>query len=805
MKFRNLIFSALAAISLAACGKEEDPASKAENKDVNLTAPVIQVEATTTSLTVTWGAVEGARQYQVDYCLASDAEFSMAGRTTELSYRITGLEPETQYKVRVQAIASSKNRSEWSEIANVATESSGTISYPLTINDAALLVSWLDVYAADCAATDVVTLGADLDLTGLTVTPAASFAGVFNGNGKALKNYSATGPLFTTLEGTVKDLIVDASCKLEAGEGNDIAFVAGHVLAGGVVSGCVNNAPITRTEAFTATARLGAIVGRLQGTISGCTNKGDITLSMTSAADEHVIGGVVGYCDAAPAVDADLILDCHNTGKIVLAYTGTPAKTFLGGVLGTSTVTKFDGDVANIGNIRGCSNTGSVSFSIGTNDSGTYGNVGGVAGYFQGRVLSCTNEGAVSYTVDKSETGCTRPAVGGVVAYAAFSVKDCINRGSVTLAGTFANGTSNERGAGKINEIVFGGVAGAVSGKDYSEEEVLSGCSNYGELRTDLDMNPENGSSANLGGVVGWCNVPVIDCKNDDNSTPVLFKSRVRWFRAGGVIGWQNNGSVSGCSNAKEVTFDANCLVQETNCSQQLRCGGIIGHYNAGNTTVSNCSNSGALTMQNGWHAEKNASYLGGVFGSGNETYGHTVTGCSNTGKITSTTESYVFIGGVCGGLYGSLTGCTNDGEVVVSNAKAKVVGTVNYFSEIGGLIGFVLANLDDNASNGNISITTSDSGVRVGGLCGAINGKYAKTWKGDTLNCTISCDGECTAGAFLGAFRSNGGVTLGAEDKHETVTSASKVLGAAVEKGVNLVGNMGSGAAFSYEFVDIN
>lgn len=665
-----------------------------------------------------------------------------------------------------------------------------------TIKNADELIRFLKI-AHTFSASDKFVITADIDFASATESfeSASGFAGELDGQNHTIANWAAASPLFTEVSGTVKNISIASTSSLAAGDGGDIAFIVGHVLAGGSVTGCVNDAPITRTADFTSTAKVGAIVGRLQGTMSGCTNNGNITLTMASAANEHVVGGVVGYCDAAAETDVDKISDCHNTGDITLSYSGTPAKTFLGGVLGTSTATGFSSAPANIGNIRSCTNTGDVSYSVGTNGGGTHANVGGVAGYFEGRVLSCTNEGAVSYVAEKVENRvCRRPAIGGVVGYSAFSVKNCINRGSVTLEGGFYSATANDRGAGANHEMLFGGIAGGVGSNAYVASEEVSGCYNYGALTTDVRGADGASGGLNIGGIVGYCNIHIRNCHNANEATPsaVYIKTRAGYPRAGGIVGYVASGYVSESSNAKDITFDLNNTAGSPNkCSVQARCGGIVGYFVPYNGVIENCSNSGALTLQNGWHNQSKESCLGGILGDSARN-SNDVHGCHNTGTITSTSASYLLVGGLCGVMYGTLTNCVNDGAVVISNAKAKVVGTINYFSEVGGLVGLSVADLTGNESNGNVSLTSCDESVRVGGLVGGHN-NYSKTWKGDTISCTVSCDGACIGGAILGAFRSSGTVTLGTEDSHETVAASARFKGAVVT-GSNIVGDFGTG-----------
>ena len=788
---KHLFLAALCSLAvLSACEKEKPvptPGPEEEETVTSLDKPVVRASASGATVTVSWDQVKDAKEYLVDYRKASETDFTTSPKTNLLNYTVSGLEYSTEYVFRVQAVAGSV-KSEWSEEISATTEEL-KISYPLTISDAALFAIWINEYASVCKENDVVKLGADINLNGVDIVPVAGFDGTFDGAGKSIRNWAAAGPLFAEVSGTVKDLNIDASCSLNAGDSGDIALIAGHLLAGGKISGCTNAAPINREESFASTVRLGAIVGFLEGNISGCTNSGAITLKMTGASSEHVIGGVAGYLAGEPATGELRISDCHNTAPITLSYTETPGKTFLGGVLGASIVSAFkDKDPINIGTIKGCSNSGVVDFSIGVCNTGTYGNVGGVVGYFEGNVEGCNNTGDISYVVPGSnpESPCTRPCVGGVAGYVAFSMTDCINNGGVTIKGAFANAGGLERGAGADLGVLCGGVAGGVSGREYSDASIVSGCRNTGKIDIDICQPAANSTGADLGGVVGFCNMPMKDCVNAEGEMPIPMniKSTARWTRAGGVVGYHNAGNLTGCSNAKAIVFDANCPVQNVNCSQQISFGGVIGHHHTHKYTIGDCTNTGDITFKNGWHNVKGASYVGGILGSRNGNSGHVMEGCRNTGTVCSESSSYMMVGGLCGDLYGELRTSVNEGNVKVSNAKANGV----YISEIGGLLGYSVCNLEGNTNSGAIDVKSSDV-IRIGGFCGGA--QYVKVWAGDTLSCAITADNTCYAGAFIGAVRA-GSVTLGTAENPEIVTPDASVLGAKVSS-ENYIGGTGT------------
>ena len=133
----------------------------------------------------------------------------------------------------------------------------------------------------------------------------------------------------------------------------------------------------------------------------------------------------------------------------------------------------------------------------------------------------------------------------------------------------------------------------------------------------------------------------------------------------GGIIGWNNGGTVSDCSYSGTVTGTASSVY----------VGGIAG-INSSSGTVSNCSNSGTVT------GTASGTYVGGIVGY-NQSSG-TVSNCSNSGTVTGTASS-VYVGGIAGGNSSSgtvskcyflekegLQGVGDDGETVPSDDEMK-------------------------------------------------------------------------------------------------------------------------------------
>ena len=127
-----------------------------EYHKVKLETPVVSVaDATKTTLTVSWNAVPNADRYSLFYRLAGETDWTNVNVGTDLSYKIRGLEPNTEYDLRLKAIGDDVNyKSAYSEVVRAATISTLiTLATPvLSVADATkttLTVSWDAVPNAD--------------------------------------------------------------------------------------------------------------------------------------------------------------------------------------------------------------------------------------------------------------------------------------------------------------------------------------------------------------------------------------------------------------------------------------------------------------------------------------------------------------------------------------------------------------------------------------------------------------------------------------------------------------------------------
>ena len=277
----------------------------------------------------------------------------------------------------------------------------GTPENPYQIENADQLKAVEYNLSAHYILTDDIELGgsAENPWTPIGSDKEHAFTGTFDGNGHTIRELyinsnSEYAGLFGYVgaDGTVKNLTVEGVVNRDATQLED-AYTGGIVgYNGGTVEGCTNKCDVTVSA--NDYAYTGGITGINYGTVSYCNNSGCVS-GQTTVSDMPSVntGGVVGYNAAGD------ISNCYNTGAVT--GSGGGSYYFLivntGGVVGQNYY----------GTVSDCYNTGAVT-AIG---GGYAGGVAGFNGYRIGTVKSCYNIGTVR--VESEGSG----SAGGVVGY----------------------------------------------------------------------------------------------------------------------------------------------------------------------------------------------------------------------------------------------------------------------------------------------------------------------------------------------------------------------------------------------------
>jgi len=550
------------------------------------------------------------------------------------------------------------------------------------------------------------------------------FHGNFYGNGKTIRNWVTTKPLFdfTSVDSSISDLTIDASCSITFRDDTDGAmggFVGYHK---GGLTNCHNNAGVTLTGEWSQNARVGGLVGRMvEGKIKNCTMNADVVADAEYlCAGSVYLGGIAGASTNA----ASVIETSHMRGNV--SFSGGVSKNetsyFIGGIIGMLRGTCTD-----------CTNykengTTSVNVSALAKDYAAA-HVGGIAGDVDGGTFSGnTNYAEVKYEVNGGTY--TDIRVGGVAGTNSVSVSKVTNNGIVAVT----------PGAQDIicHNVFVGGVVGASVKSDNSPSVIeLEAVNNglvifYGHAKTAKDSDITHNWIA-VGGILGYdykgtCN----HIKNSVNNAIVGVsfpaKQNGRATTSGGIVGllYQNASQIVGCTNSGYIlnhNFNNNNGKSNINSGGGAFSGGIVG-YAAGQSgvpvIVDNCQNNcsggpssydssiiyGGIDSDFGLYGLRGNN--GGIAGLANSV---TISNCVCSADLYQHAQGY--FGGLVAWLASStLEGCTINSDVLKTTDATPVAK--------GGLAGYVTAstiknNIFNSALTGNSGTTKGGAGVLVG------------------------------------------------------------------------------------------
>lgn len=591
--------------------------------EVNLDKPVVTLSAEPTTITASWAAVSGAVKYAVEYKASAAAEWVAAGETAETSKVITGLQAETAYDVRVKALGEGGNEGEFCDPVSITTEKI-TITYPYTVTTSAQFAQWLPL-AETCSATDEVILGADIDLSGVTLAQAASFAGILNGNGKSIKNWTSTSALIQKLTGTVKNLNIDASCKLTFGAG-----VFGTIAAEstGTIESCKNYAAINyKGESDAKAFTMGTIVGVSSGSVKDCHNEGAVTVQLVSV-PSGIVGGVVGLATGP-------VSNCSN--KAALTYSGENVSAKA--AIAANTIVSSFTCVPQLGGIVGLARKG---FSI----------------------TDCNNSGNLSYTMTKVDkytgtTGLNQSHIAGIVAASSGNITNCENTGNVNVKVTASDGAAYDK-----TEQLYR--AAGISGGDYfATGDVAQNCSNITNCKNSGNITMYNDifkSNAAMGGIVAWPGVEstaqTIITENCSNSGTIKGDGYGK-IRIGGIQG--GSGNMKGCTNTGEIIAGANI-----NAGSAV--GSICGFHTQG-MKIEDCHAEGKVTV-----AASLTGGVGGLIGNMGNVAMTSGDGCTVNCVISHMADTAFSVTGLVVGYFNGTSKVISLGD----NTPIKVKGEVN-------------------------------------------------------------------------------------------------------------------------------
>lgn len=393
--------------------------------------------------------------------------------------------------------------------------------------------------AENLEATEDIKIAADIDFGGEALPQILNFKATLNGQNYAIKNAKITDPLIMTNAGTVKNLVIDKTCKIEPSAGEFAPVV---LINTGIVSNCTNNALIKYDEANDgAYVLIGGVVAAntREGSVEACVNNGNLEIGVTGdckKTNAPAVGGVV-------AASAGFVRNCTNNGEIthtpaaaVLARAGVIGEFIIntanavniplhtGGVIGVFVNADRENKVPLTDRgIEGCKNTANVTVIAPCVDTSTGATAccrpytAGISGAVSGGYIKdCENTGNIFSNSDsglgKILTGVKQHFCAGIYCVnqndftvaAGFTypaVTNCINRGNITMTTDANDGYNYVGGISSQMDVESG--ANVIGCK-------CIGCENYGKIIA-------NGyGKSRAGGITGGCGW-LENCKNFGN------------------------------------------------------------------------------------------------------------------------------------------------------------------------------------------------------------------------------------------------------------------------------------------------
>lgn len=412
-----------------------------------------------------------------------------------------------------------------------------------------------------------IKLGCDIDMTGVVTDgdQAYLYAGAtFDGQGFAITNWETQAALIGQNFGTVKNVVIDNSCKVTFDMSNKDANTSHAVVVGdnlGLVSGCVNNANIT-VEAGDVTKNryVGSIVGLLAAVsgsestknkdarIENCINNGNIKLTLNSyTGGWFFAGGIVGTYYEYTTFGEGGLFNCVNNGNLEVNVGTIGQKSAVGGLIGGAGALE---KTTAFCTIKDCVNNGAVTYNITTVNNNSY--IGGIAGSCAAHVVNTTNNGDVTVTVP--ELGQVWFRTGGVV-------------------GDFAGNLTNVHNSGKVN--------------------------------VSLTTQAGKGATPQIGGVAALRKGSTVAITNSTNSGEVnVATSLTSYLYVGGILAQYsaNTVTMTDCENGGDITVVNTAYTSGT--GSKVWTAGIVADVSKDTPTIKGCVNRGAISLSGDLNTE---------------------------------------------------------------------------------------------------------------------------------------------------------------------------------------------------------
>ena len=338
--------------------------------------------------------------------------------------------------------------------------------------------------------------------------------------------------------------------------------------------------------------------------------------------------------------------------------------------------------------------------------------VGGITGSNYGSILDCINNGDISLTGSSDKM----IFIGGITGWASKDserIENSSNSGSITI--------DNQ------NAQAAAGIAGMIQGGD------IVSCSNSGKIT----VRKSSAKNSYFGGIAGFVQIHSTAGSRIENCTNTgeFDLDNTAVFGAGGIVGIIHRYAfgpviISGCENSADV------FMSKQQTKEDVNLGGIAGMCDANNTAVftgtniiSSCSNSGKVyyseSRGNQGNLDGKFSTAGGIIGRTNHKL--EITGCKNSGAVSSDKISLDYLGGIAGYVNSGtmISGCTNTADVTLDLGTSKTYSGGNR-PGAGGIACYTggTVTIEDCENSGAVSVTISKSDqCAAGGIVATTEG----------------------------------------------------------------------------------
>ncbi len=434
------------------------------------------------------------------------------------------------------------------------------------------------------------------------------------------------------------------------------------------------------------------------------------------------------------------------------------------------------------------------SLSIEESDTDTV--HGMLIGRNKGLVKNCTSNADVVIDNIQNVTTASQHYGGLVGRNYGGTIDGCIVSGNITCSQTGQTVTANEAYIGGIAGSM--GNSGSVNNSSFTGNILISDATTYGGITAES-------RNFDIGGIVGYSEGGVISgCTAGIDGTPRSIDVRGIFVPAvGGILAWSTTSTSSETKNSNNymsLSVASNgARAKTTPC----RVGGIVGHSAA---PISGCINSGAISST----TNSTTLYLGGIVSDGvnvsncTNNAGGTVTR-SNADQTGDQANRYMYLGGIMGTALasGDITTCTNH-AAITSNVPGTATATT---LDMGGIVGangsstnFYQIDITGCVNDGEVKLNNDNASAvaatrnNVGGIIG-YNNAAESTVSGCTNSGKVWCNNN-TAGSYgpiaIGGMIGRSSAALTVTDCVNTGAILCQKVGASTKTTVDVGGIVG-------------